>query len=184
MTNGSYQSPTGSPVPVTPDNFNRAESDMYFDETLKMAGSIGKFEHFREIMSIDKQTVIRGNRDTLYSAAVFDLDAGPVTVTMPDAGKRFMSMQVIDEDHYVPAVFYGAGPHTFTKEQIGTRYVMVGIRTFVDPANPKDLDQVHALQDAIKVSQASPGTFEAPNWDQASQKKLRDALARASRDRP
>jgi hypothetical protein len=27
-----------------------------------------------------------------------DLDAGPVTITLPDAGKRFMSMQVINED--------------------------------------------------------------------------------------
>ena len=36
--------------------------------------------------------------------------------------------------------------------------------------------QVHALQDAVKVSQANPGRFEAPNWDQASQKKVRDAL--------
>ena len=36
--------------------------------------------------------------------------------------------------------------------------------------------QVHALQDAIKVSQKSPGRFEVPNWDQASQKKVRDAL--------
>jgi hypothetical protein len=36
------------------------------------------------------------NRDTRYSAAVFDLDAGPVTIALPDAGKRFMSMQVID----------------------------------------------------------------------------------------
>ena len=49
------------------------------------------------------------NRDTLYSSALFDLDAGPVTITLPDAGKRFMSMQVINEDHYVPEVFYGAG---------------------------------------------------------------------------
>jgi hypothetical protein len=40
------------------------------------------------------------NRDTLYSLSVFDLDAGPVTVALPDAGQRFMSMQVIDEDHY------------------------------------------------------------------------------------
>lgn len=31
---------------------------------------------------------------------MFDLDAGPVTVTLPDAGKRYMAMQVIDEDHY------------------------------------------------------------------------------------
>jgi len=27
-----------------------------------------------------------------------------VTITLPDAGSRFMSMQIIDEDHYVPAV--------------------------------------------------------------------------------
>ena len=43
-------------------------------------------------------TVKRGNRDTLYSVGVFDLDAGPVTISLPDAGKRFMTMIVIDED--------------------------------------------------------------------------------------
>jgi hypothetical protein len=36
--------------------------------------------------------------------------------------------------------------------------------------------RVHNLQDAIKVSQQSPGSFEVPNWDRASQKKVRDAL--------
>ena len=46
---------------------------------------------------IDNQTVVRLNRDTLYSSAVLDLDAGPVTITLPDAGKRFMSMQVTSE---------------------------------------------------------------------------------------
>jgi hypothetical protein len=163
-------------IPVTADNFNRAESDMYFANTLKRAGGIGKLDHGREIMLIDKQTVIRANRDTLYSAAVFDLDAGPVTVTMPDASKRFMSMMVIDEDQYAPLVFYGAGSQTITKEQIGTRYVMVGIRTFVDPSDPEDLGKVHALQDAIKISQANSGSWEAPNWDPVSQKKVRDAL--------
>ena len=33
--------------------------------------------------------------------------AGPVTITLPDAGKRFMSMIVINQDHYVPEVVYG-----------------------------------------------------------------------------
>ena len=41
-------------------------------------GGFGKFFHFRELSPIDHQLVIRANRDTLYSAAVFDLDAGPV----------------------------------------------------------------------------------------------------------
>jgi len=170
------QSPSGNAVPVTVDNFIRAESDLYFGGITKDSGGIGKLLHRREPARIDNQTVIRLNRDTLYSSGVFDLDAGPVLIAMPDAGKRFMSLQVINEDHYVPAVYYGKGSHTLTKQSVGTRYVATAIRTLVDPVDPKDLEQVHALQDAIKVNQKSTGKFEIPNWDQASQKKVRDAL--------
>jgi hypothetical protein len=96
---------------------------------------------------------------------------------MPDPAGRFMSMLVIDEDEYAPAVYYGAGSHTFTKDQIGTRYVMLGVRTLVNPEDAGDVKQVHALQDAIKVEQpGGPGKFEVPNWDPVSQKKVRDAL--------
>jgi hypothetical protein len=133
--------------------------------------------HRRAPAAIDNQTVIRLNRDTLYSSGVFDLDAGPVTITLPDAGQRFMSMQVIDEDEYTPEVDYGAGAHTLTKEAIGTRYAVVAIRTLVNPDDPKDLDAVHALQDAIKVDQpGGPGKFETPQWDEMSQKTVRDGL--------
>jgi hypothetical protein len=166
---------TANAILVTPDNFIRAETDMYLASVVKRSGGLGKFDHHREIMSIDNQTVVRANRDTLYSAAALDLDAGPATITMPDAGKRFMSMQIIDEDQYSPAVFYGPGAHTLTK-QVGTRYVILAFRTFVDPADPKDLDKVHVLQDAIQISQANSGSFQLPNWDQASQTKVRNAL--------
>jgi hypothetical protein len=169
------QSREGNGVPVTPDNFVRAESDLYFGAILK-DGGFGKFMHKRVPTPIDQQTVIRMNRDTLYSGAVFDLDAGPVTITLPDAGKRLLSMQVIDEDQYTPMVVYGAGTTTLTKEKIGTRYVVTAVRILVDPPNPQDVEQVHALQDAIKVGQKNPGRFEVPPWDPASQKKVRDAL--------
>lgn len=165
----------GVTVPVTVDNFVRAESDMYIANLAKQAG-MGKLLHRREPASIEHQTVIRLNRDTLYSSGAFDLDAGPVTITMPNAGKRFMSMQVINEDHYVPAVYYGAGKHVLTRENVGTRYVAVAIRTLIDPNNAEDFKQVHALQDAIQVSQKAPGTLELPKWDPASQKKVRDAV--------
>ena len=88
--------PAATAVPVTVDNFIRAESDLYFSAVALTEGGFGKFELHRELTPIDAQTVIRMNRDTLYSAAVFDLDAGPVTITLPNAGKRFMSMQVIN----------------------------------------------------------------------------------------
>jgi hypothetical protein len=162
-------------LPVTADNFVRAESDLYFGAVVKRDG-FGKFDHFREPTPIDQQTVIRMNRDTLYSAAVFDLDAGPVTITLPNAGKRFISLQVINEDQYTQAVVYDAGSYAFTRGQIGTRYVIMAIRILVDPADPVDVNLVHALQDAVKVTQQSSGRFEVPNWDLASQKKVRDAL--------
>src|SRR5262249_30461088 len=87
-----------------------------------------------------------------------------------------MSLQVVDEDQYTPAVYYGAGRHTFSREVIGTRYLLLAVRTLVDPGNPQDLKEVHGLQDAIKLEQKSSGRFEIPNWDKASQKKVRGAL--------
>jgi hypothetical protein len=163
------------PVRVTVDNFGRAESDMYFARFVK-EGAFGKFKHERELASIDHQTVIRLNRDTLYSFGVFDLAAAPVTVTLPDAGKRYMALQVINEDHYAQDVFYAPGKHTLTQEAVGTQYVCLAIRTFVDPNSPADVKAVHALQDAIKVEQKAVGKFEAPAFDAASLKKVREAL--------
>jgi hypothetical protein len=165
-----------STVPVTPDNFPRAETDLFLSSVVK-DGGLGKFMHRREPTPITKQTVVRMNRDTLYSAAVFDLFAGPVTITLPDPAKRFLSMQVIDEDEYTFEVDYGAGVHTLREGQIGTRYVIVAVRIQVDPDDPRDVETVRGLQDAIKVSQpGGPGSFKIPNWDASSQIKVRDAL--------
>jgi hypothetical protein len=169
------QSPLAVATPVTVDNFIRAESDLYFRNVVK-EGGLGKFAHRREPAAIDNQTVIRLNRDTLYSSALFDLDAAPVTITLPDAGTRFRSLMVVNQDHYVPLVAYGAGSQTLTRPLIGTRYAVAAVRTFVDPVNPDDVKQVHALQDAIKVEQKQQGTLELPEWDLVGQKKVRDAL--------
>lgn len=163
-------------VSVTADNFIRAETDLYFAVPVERTGGLGIFDHYREPMAIDNQTVVRANRDTLYSSALVDLDAGPVTVTLPDPGERFMSMIVINEDHYAFTV-YAPGTFTYSKDDLGTRYAMLGLRTYVNPNIPGDLPNVHAIQDAATIEQpAGPGTFDAPNWDAASQKTVRDAL--------
>lgn len=78
---------------VSPDNFIRAESDVYFGGIVK-DGSLGVLRHFRELSPVDSQLVIRQNRDTLYSVGVFDLDAGPVTITstmFPPSSPRSLS---------------------------------------------------------------------------------------------
>jgi hypothetical protein len=164
------------PVPVTVENFVRAESDLAFAKVVNGDG-FGKFNHSRELSPLDNQLVARQNRDTLYSTAVFDMNAGDVTITLPDAGKRFMTLITIDEDHYIVEVVYGAGRYSYTRQKAGTRYLFAAIRILVDPANPKDVEAVHKLQDAVKVEQAGgPGKFEVPNWDAVSQKRVRDAL--------
>ena len=160
---------------VNADNFVRAETDNYLAGFAKN-GALGKFVHVREPASIDKQDIVRLNRDTLYSQAIFDLDAGDVTITLPDAGERYMALQIIDQDHYTHGVEHAPAKHVLTKASIGTRYVAALIRTLADPADAADLDEVRRLQDAVTVSQAGVGTVELPAWDQASLARTRDAL--------
>jgi hypothetical protein len=164
-------------VAVTVDNFVRAETDAYFASLIDRSG-IGVFSHARTPVAIDHQTVIRMNRDTLYSSAVFDLDASPVTVVLPDAGERFMSMQVISEDHYTPLVVYEPGEHELTREVAGTRYAAALVRTLVDSRSDSDIAEVHQLQDRIVVNQVSRGRFEVPDWDRVTLATVRDTLKR------
>jgi hypothetical protein len=174
--------PVRAGEPVNIDNFIRAETDFYMKSAVGM-GCFGKLCHSRGPIPVDQQTVIRSNLDTPYSIGVFDLSA-PVTITMPDAGKRFQSLLVLSEDHYIKHVSYGPGPVTLTQDMIGTRYVYVMVRTFMDPNDAKDRQAAAVLQDSIGVSQANPGTFEVPDWDQDQRMAVRTALLAGARYMP
>jgi hypothetical protein len=163
------------PIPVTIENFVRAETDLYFDKAVKQSG-LGELRHRRVMAEIDKQDVVRMNRDTIYSSGVFDLAASPLTVTLPDPGRRFMSMQVISQDHFTTEVAYAPGRFTYTPERVGTRYVYLIIRTFANPGDTADMTAAHALQDGIQIEQESAGTWETVNWDPDSRDKIRDRL--------
>lgn len=176
-------------VPVTADNFARAETDMYFAMFVKR-GALGGFIHFRELPPIDLPSV-RPNRDTLYSHAVFDLDAGPVEITLPDPGERFVSMIIIDQDHYVSAVVYGAGSHTLTRKQIGTRYVFTSVRTLIDPAacsisngfmrrtRSPSATRVLAVSRCRSGTQTARSTSEMPSRRSARRSLICDAAVEA-----
>jgi hypothetical protein len=170
------QAAPSPPVAVTVDNFPRAESDLTFSIVVKESG-LGKFSHQRKPQPVNRQTAAHAEPDLLVSRAVFDLDAGPVTIALPDASGRFLSMQIVDEDAYTPEVDYGPGRYTLSKEKIGARYALATVRVLVNPDDPKDVDAVHALQDAIKVEQSGgPGAFRIPNWDAAGQVDVRTGL--------
>jgi para-nitrobenzyl esterase len=167
--------PSPQVVPVTVTNFARAESDGYFTKAVR-DGAFGQLQHDRAPVAIDKQDVIRMNRDTLYSSGVFDLDAGPVTIVLPDTGKRFMSLLVVNQDHYTRPVVYAPGNYTFTRKQVGTRYMFAAVRTLANPTDPADVSAANAAQDRIQVNQAAKGRFEIPDWDEGARDQIREAL--------
>jgi len=170
----SNPAPGSAAERVTVDNYVRAETDTTLSGYATQ-GAFGRFLHIRQPTPIDQQKVIRMNRDTIYSIAVFDLTE-PVTIVKPDGKGRFQSLQVINQDHYTLAVHYGKGEITLSEDDVGTRYVCLLVRTFVDAGDPGDVRAANELQDKIEVRQKTPGALEVPGWDKDSLAKIRDAI--------
>ncbi len=73
-------------------------------------------------------------------------------------------------------MIYEAGEHELTTEDFQTPYVLVGVRTLVDPADPADVAAANAVQDKLRVSAASSTPFALPEYDAASFSATRQAL--------
>jgi hypothetical protein len=165
---------------VNVDNFVRAESDRLFASFVAEAGGVNRFGHRRAPTSVENQPVIRMNRDTLYSAAVVDISEG-ATLTIPDAGRRYVSVMVVNQDHYINRVFHEAGRYTLTVDEFDTPWVAVAARVLVDPADSDDVAAVNTLQDAFEIDAASARSCEPPDYDTASLEATRDALLELAR---
>lgn len=159
---------------ITLDTIVRAETDTAFRNGLDTYGvEVGDLFHVRRPTSIESQPVIRMNRDTLYSGVVLDLD-NPAAITLPDTGGRYLSMHVINQDHYMYVVTQ-PGRHELTRESVGTRYAMVNFRIFVDASDPRDIRSANAVQDQIEVT-GGRGPLELPQWDQLQLRIVRQHL--------
>lgn len=159
---------------VTANNYVRAETDFQMKGYIENYDSFGKLSHFREPYDVDNQVTVSGNRDTLYSVGVFDLRT-PLTVTLPDTKGRYQSLMVVSQDHSIWGL-YGPKTGTLTEENVGSRYVFLALRTFMDPNDEQDMKAAHQLQDAVKAEQADIGTFDVPNWDQDQVEQMRDTV--------
>ena len=160
---------------VNADNFARAETHRMMAGLQRDAGGVNQFSHNREPAAIDKQTVIRLNRDTLYSFAVVDISAGAV-LAVPDAGERYLSVMIVNEHHYINRVIHDAGSHDLTTEELGSPYVVVAARTLVDPRDREDLVAVAAVQDQLGIRAASGRPFELPDYEPGGFDRTRKAL--------
>jgi hypothetical protein len=168
------------PITVNAANFVRAETDRMFAGLAATAGDVNVLHHNRQPTPVDQQIVIRMNRDTLYSAGVVDIADGAV-LTVPDAGDRYLSVMVVNQDHYINAVIHEPGDHELSVDEHDTDFVAVAARILVDPTDPSDLAAVAELQDGFFLKAGSARPFSAPDYDTESYNAARDAVLEVAR---
>jgi hypothetical protein len=175
----AFSAPTlssaGEKVRVTVDNFVRAETAFQFDRMIEMTGGVNKWNHNRGPTPLDKQNVIRMNRDTLYSSAVVDISKG-ATLTIPDSGERYLSVMVVNEDEYINKVYHEAGSYELTVAEFDTPYVNLSARILADPNDPADIKIANALQDQLIIEAASAKPYSHPNYDEKSYQAIYEAV--------
>lgn len=122
--------------------------------------------HARTLTTTKTQVVTSPNNDTLYSRAWIDLSGGPVTITMPAVGERYVSYQFMDMYGNNFAVLGSrttgsaarqvtlVGPADATSDPLAvrspTRWVWLLNRLLIDGAD--DLAAANAIQDRMAVA--------------------------------
>ena len=168
-------------VLVNVDNFAKAETAAQFDRVLQIPGAaINTFVHYRNPVALDSQNVIRMNRDTIYSGAITDISEG-ATLTIPDLDDRYMTVTLINEDHYINKAYDAPGTYKITMKQFDTPYVQIAVRTLVNAADPEDIKKANALQDQVILKAASAKPYTHPTYDEVSYKATYDALVQLGR---
>jgi len=156
-------------------NYKVAESDIAFGNITKLT-KINTFFHFPVgKFDLNNQTVVRMNQDTTYSAAIVNASKG-ASITLPESNGRYMSVMVVQNDHYINQVFTTPGTHEI-KVDAGFDFVFVGIRTRVNANDLKDIAEVKALQKAIIISAKATEPHVLPNYDIKQVIALRDKFS-------
>jgi hypothetical protein len=162
----------GEKIAVTMDNYEDAESDLAFYNVTKLVG-MNTFFHFPTgAFDLDNQTVVRMNRDTYYSAAVIDTTQG-ATLTIPETNGRYLSVMVVQNDHYIDQVFLEPGTHEITSD---TDFAMVAMRIRANQNDPGDDDAIAALRAGVKLEVGGNASHVRPNYDMEQLVALRDEL--------
>ena len=138
----------------------------------KTKAPVNQFLHYRAFVNASDRSVVGFNVDNLYSFANLDLSKEPIILSIPDMGKRFWLMQLIDAWNGVPAApgsrtrggkggnfaitgpgWKGQLPAGVEELKSPTDMVIIGGRTYC--GGPADYDAVHKLQDQYKLTPLS-----------------------------
>lgn len=160
------------PLRVSEKNYPLVETHRQMAIIQKDAGGVNRFLHKRAVPSVDKQPVIRMNRDTLYSMAIVDASEG-ATVTLPETGGRYISLMYLDENHRVYDMVYAPGEHPIPAH---TDHMYALVRIGVRSGDAADLAAIHKLQDQIKLQAKSSKPFVPVAFDKESYEKTHHGI--------
>lgn len=173
----AVQIENGGDRQVTKENFIAAESDKYFFEQQTKSG-INNFTHDRILLTMDTQTVVRQNRDTLYSKSIWDTKGG-VSFELPELD-TYQTLQVIDENHRTVAVIYaekGKNKVTITPDMLSSgEHVWVIARTQVSGNSAEAFLEGNKKQDMIKGHANSADLYQPKGFDQHDREDARLGL--------
>ena len=126
---------------------------------------VNAFAHARALAGPANRAVTTPNNDTLYSSAWLDLAGGPMTVTVPPTGARYVSLALMDmfTNNFAVLGARTIGPDGGVFTLVGptrdaklgairspTPWVWALARTLVD--GPEDLAAAHAVQDGLRIA--------------------------------
>ncbi|GAA1511369.1 hypothetical protein BJ978_000976 [Agromyces terreus] len=159
-------------ITVTPETYIRAEVEGRFALFQQRAGGkINEFYLISRPVPTDEQPVVRMNRDTLYGGGVIDTAEGARVYVPEVADGRYVSLMVIDHDHYTVDVFHEPGWHDIDSP---TRYCVAVPR--VELHDMRDEDEIaHVLEvlHQFKIEAKSAENFVPADWDYDSMFALR-----------
>lgn len=162
-----------APIGMTPAQYINSESRAFMADFLERAG-INAFHHFVGLTKAADKWVVSPNNDTIYSLAIANAREG-FTLELPEVGDRFLSTQIITEDHMTPFYIYGGGTHEFSAEQLQTDFVVVGVRMGTDGTDEDVKVVTESLQPQYKVIGAATAD-DLPEVDMELLEKVRAAM--------
>ena len=143
---------------VTQDNFPQAMTNMRFAAIIKKAGEVNTFFKMPVPSSIpEEQFVVRMNRDTPYSVSIIDMSSDSIYVTVPETD-RYVTVQVVDENHETQPMIYGSGRHKITAK---TTHAFVIVRALEGD-----------IRNNLVIEAGSAKPFVAKEWDMESFKAI------------
>lgn len=137
---------------------------------------MGAFTHVRNLATPKHRAVTTPNNDTLYTTAHIDLSAGPVTLTLPPMGERYVSLALMDAytNNFAILGTRTTGPDGGTFRLVGPNDAAEGFGVIRSPTNhvwalarvlvdgPHDLELAREAQAGISMqgpSSEMPGPY-------------------------